>query len=100
MKNRAPGKIHGSPSVSMDENKLDRREFFVKAGKIIIPTIGILGLSLSGFSVRTATADCDSICTGGCQGACTGCTGSCSGTCNWACSDTCKDTCSGMSDKR
>ncbi len=100
MKNGVSGNIPPSSSVSTDENKLDRRGFLIKAGKIIIPTIGILGLSLTGFSVRPATADCDSICTGGCQGACTGCTGSCSGTCYWACSDTCKDTCSGNSDKR
>lgn len=90
------GDGRSAPQSPVDEN-LDRREFFGRAGRIVIPTLGLLGLSLAGFPVRSASADCNSICTGGCQGACTGCTGSCSGSCEWACSDTCKDSCSGTS---
>ena len=89
-----------SPSTSEEGNRMDRREFFVKAGRMIIPTIGVLGLSLTGFNRKVQAADCDSICTGKCQGACTGCTGSCSGSCDSSCVDTCKNTCSGMTNKK
>ncbi|MDR3566086.1 MAG: Cys-Xaa-Xaa-Xaa repeat radical SAM target protein [Negativicutes bacterium] len=89
----------GASLVRKAENKMDRRDFLATAGRII-PTLGLIGLGLAGFSGTARAADCSSICTGGCQGACTGCTGSCSGTCNWACSDTCKDSCSGMTNKR
>lgn len=82
-------------SASQGDNPKNRREFLITSARVIIPTLGLIGLSLSGFKGR-ASADCKSICTGGCQGACTGCTGSCSGTCHWTCVDTCKDTCKGM----
>jgi CXXX repeat radical SAM target protein len=91
----------GKPDVhlaSQSDEKKNRREFLTTAVRVILPTLGLLGISFSGFK-GTAVADCSSICTGGCQGACTGCTGSCSGTCNWTCSDTCKNTCSGMIEK-
>ena len=84
------------PAEKRAEDKLARREFFLTAARVIIPTLGLMGLGLTAFSGRAAAADCSSLCTGGCQGACTGCTGSCTGTCHWACSDTCKNTCSGM----
>jgi len=87
-------------SALTDDGKKDRREFLITAARVIVPTLGLLGISLSMSGARALAADCNSICTGGCQGACTGCTGSCSGTCHWACSDTCKDTCSGMTERR
>ena len=91
-----------NPEVSFGlqtEHKLGRREFLITSARVVIPTLGLMGLSLTMSPSKASAADCSSICTGGCQGACTGCTGSCSGTCHWACSDTCKGTCSGMSDK-
>jgi CXXX repeat radical SAM target protein len=72
-------------------DKINRRSFFVTAGKLVIPTLGILGLGLSGFS-SSAAADCSSMCSGECKGACTGCTGSCSGSCEWTCSSNCESS--------
>jgi len=43
------GTVIGGP------DKIGRRNFFVTAGKLVIPTLlGILGLSLSGFSGSVA----------------------------------------------
>lgn len=72
-------------------DKIDRRNFFVTAGKLVIPSLGILGLTLSDFGSSVA-ADCSSMCSGECKGACTGCTGSCSGSCEWTCSSDCESS--------
>jgi CXXX repeat radical SAM target protein len=61
--------------------KMDRREFLAAAGKIVIPTIGILGLSLISPAGKARADDC-SDCSGSCKGSCfAACNGSCSGTC-------------------
>ncbi|ABC78743.1 Cys-Xaa-Xaa-Xaa repeat radical SAM target protein [Syntrophus aciditrophicus] len=76
--------------------KVDRRGFFTTVGKAIIPTLGILGLSLMQLSPKPAAADCADTCSGGCsetcQG-CTGCTGSCAGECDRTCRDICANSC-------
>ena len=83
----------------MDKDKMDRRDFFLKAGKLAIPTLGILGLSLTGFARKTEAAGCGTLCSGTCYGACTGCTGSCTSTCLGTCYGSCQNTCSGMKSK-
>jgi len=87
-----------TPSTE-ESPRMDRREFFAAAGRMIVPTIGIIGLSLSGATKTVQAANCDGLCSGTCYGACTGCTGSCTSTCQWTCVDTCKNTCSGMVNK-
>lgn len=77
---------------------LDRREFFITAGKMIIPTIGFLGLSLMEFPKRVQAAvcpdcsnNCKNTCLTGCGGSCgTGCGGTCKGSCETGCSGTAK----------
>jgi len=73
--------------------KVDRRGFFAKVGKVIIPTLGIIGLSLMPLSPRPAAADCANTCSGGCFETCRGCTGGCSGNCSGTCNRTCHDIC-------
>lgn len=73
-------------SIAPDTEKMGRRDFFMTAGKLILPTIGIVGLSLSAGS-RAQAADC----TGNCTGTCTGCEGGC-----WSCVGTCDATCEGI----
>jgi len=78
-------KSNNSETISTE--KMDRRDFFVTAGKVIIPTLGIIGLSLAiGGKVQAAT------CSGNCTGSCTGCKGGC-----WSCVGTCQETCEGIS---
>ena len=77
---------------------MNRREFFVKSGKIIIPTIGLLGLSFSA-SPRTARAamSCGTSCSNGCGSSCDlNCSSSCEGFCKGGCSGTCKSGCEGF----
>ncbi len=69
--------------------KIDRREFIATAGKVIIPTLGILGLSLMGFSGKAAAGSCEGTCASGCFG----CTGGCAGECNTTCRDICANSC-------
>jgi CXXX repeat radical SAM target protein len=82
-------------SVAEKTEKMDRRGFFSTVGKAIIPTLGILGLSLTAFSTK-ANAACADTCTGGCSNSCKGCfscTGGCSGTCDRTCVGICADSC-------
>jgi CXXX repeat radical SAM target protein len=72
--------------------KMDRRDFLVAAGKLVIPTLGMLGLSLSlGGKAQAACNNCQDTCrnvgcSGDCFSACSGtCSGSCSGTCSGGC---------------
>ena len=64
---------------------MDRREFFITVGKVIIPTLGLLGLSLVEFPSRVQAADrkdCSSTCTSSCVN---GCTTSCGANCSSSC---------------
>lgn len=75
---------------------VDRRGFFTTVGKAIIPTLGIIGLSLMPLSTRPAAADCSDTCSGGCADTCQGCfgcTGSCAGECDRTCRDICANSC-------
>ena len=60
--------------------RMDRRDFFISAGKLLIPTLGILGLSLS-LGGKAQAADCKGTCSGSCSGGCTSCVGTCATTC-------------------
>ena len=76
-----------SPSASK-ESKMDRRDFFVKAAKLVIPTIGIMGLTLTLFPKKAAAVGSCQYRT--CLSACEGfCDGSCSGTCQNKCEGSC-----------
>jgi len=72
-----------------ETEKIDRRDFLSIAGKMVIPTLGILGLSLTGFP-RNAAATCNTTCAGSCS---LSCSGRCDGTCRDGCSDGCGSTC-------
>lgn len=75
--------------------KIDRRDFMLKAGKVALPTLGILGLQLLAGPSRVA-AGCEDTCSGGCSTTCSGCfgcTGSCAGECDKTCRDICANSC-------
>jgi len=79
---------------------MDRRDFFVTAGKLVIPTLGILGLSLASFPRKVEAADCSNTCATSCAVGCTGgCAGSCSSSCTQSCGGACTGTCSGTATK-
>jgi CXXX repeat radical SAM target protein len=63
------------------KDRIDRRQFLSTAGKLIIPTLGILGLSLTGLSGKALASDCAGSCKGGCAYICGGCDGTCKGGC-------------------
>lgn len=74
---------------------IDRREFFITAGKVIIPTLGLLGLSLTGLPQKVQAAVCPD-CSNNCKDSClTGCGGSCGTGCGGGCTGTCKGACEG-----
>jgi CXXX repeat radical SAM target protein len=54
-------------SALTDDGKKDRREFLITAARVIVPTLGLLGISLSMSGARALAADSNSIGTGGCQ---------------------------------
>ena len=56
-----------------DKQRMGRREFFANAGKVMIPTLGVLGLSvlLSDRVHASGCSNCDSNCTRNCVGSCT-----------------------------
>ena len=87
--------------------KMDRRDFLVTTGKLVIPTLGILGLSLK-FTGQAQAATCSFACSSGCSGSCGsdcsnacanncigGCRGKCEGVCG-GCDGTCNKTCEGF----
>ncbi len=77
--------------------KMDRRNFIVTAGKMVIPTLAIIGLSLSGLTGR-AQADGCSDCNHNCKDSCAyGCSGDCKGDCSSSCSGGCSSSCKGAS---
>ena len=55
------------------DQRMGRRDFCVTAGKLIIPTLGVLGLSLAiGDKAQAAGCkNCASNCTRSCIGSCT-----------------------------
>ena len=55
------------------EQRMGRRDFFVNAGKLVIPTLGVLGLSLALGEKEQAAgcSNCASNCTRNCVGSCT-----------------------------
>lgn len=105
--------------ITMAKNKNEefqsRRDFFKKAGKGILPVLGIVMLSsmptivnaaektpngcswgCSGVCQQTCTLTCACNCTSGCKTSCqSGCGGGCRGACYNSCSGSCKNSCSG-----
>ncbi len=77
-------------SMLDQKEKIDRREFIATAGKVIIPTLGVLGLSLMGFSRKASAGSCEGTCSGGCA---LSCSGGCAGDCNSTCRDICANSC-------
>ena len=62
------------------DQRMGRRDFFVNAGKLMIPTLGLLGLSLVA-SAKAQAAGCK-VCASNCTRSCIGsCTATCEG---WA----------------
>lgn len=59
------------------DKPIDRRAFFVTAGKVIIPTLGLLGLSVT-LGNKAQAAGCQSTCASNCT---KNCVGSCTATC-------------------
>ena len=79
-----------------DVDDMGRRDFFVATGKLIIPTLGVLGLSLSGFPRKVEAAQCNSTCASSCSLSCSGrCDDSCVSNCGRACADGCGGSCKG-----
>ena len=88
--------------ITMANNKNDdlqsRRDFFKKAGKSILPVLGIVMLSSFPTIVNAAekttsgcNANCESTCETGCYTSChVACGGSCKGGCINSCSGSCK----------
>jgi CXXX repeat radical SAM target protein len=81
-------------SSSLDAaGKINRRKFFINSAKMVIPTLGFLGLTLTVFSGKALAANCQGTCTGGCALSCTGgCAGECSRTCRDICANSCTVT--------
>lgn len=67
------GEKEGDEMANDQDNRMGRRDFFVTAGKLVIPTLGILGLSLViGDKAQAAGCkNCASNCTRSCIGSCT-----------------------------
>ncbi|MBP2666702.1 MAG: putative cytosolic protein [Firmicutes bacterium] len=76
--------------MNKEKDKMDRRSFMVNTAKIVIPTLGILGLTLSGFSQKAFAASCQGSCSGGCAG-------ECQKTCRDICANSCTVGCSSNS---
>ncbi len=64
------------------KDKMDRRGFMVHTAKVLIPTLGLLGLTMAEFSKTAFAASC--------QGSCSG---SCAGECQRTCRDICANSC-------
>ena len=62
---------------SETDQRMGRREFFLSAGKLIIPTLGVLGLSIA-LGGKGQAADCKATCASNCT---RNCVGSCTATC-------------------
>jgi CXXX repeat radical SAM target protein len=76
-----------SETSDSEESRMDRRGFFATAAKLAIPTIGIMGLTLTFFNRKAAAANCTGdTCGLVCEGFCEG---KCSGTCKGTCEDSC-----------
>jgi len=55
------GEKEGDTTMSNEkEQRMGRRDFFVTAGKLIIPTLGVLGLSLA-ISDKAQAAGCKTV---------------------------------------
>lgn len=81
-------------AVGPEETKMDRRDFFLTAGRLLLPTLGVLGLSLG--SRAQAASDCSRSCTGGCDASCGDfCKGGCSLLCTRSCANDCDGKCQG-----
>ena len=59
------------------DQRMGRRDFFLSAGKLIIPTLGVLGLSIA-LGGKGQAADCKDTCVSNCT---RNCVGSCTATC-------------------
>ena len=89
--------------ITMAKNKNEefqsRRDFFKKAGKGILPVLGIMMLSNIPSIVTAAEktpSGCDTNCQNGCAQDCfTGCEGKCADHCAHSCSENCVGSCRG-----
>ncbi|MDR3566088.1 MAG: Cys-Xaa-Xaa-Xaa repeat radical SAM target protein [Negativicutes bacterium] len=85
-------------TVTCSENeKMNRRGFLVAAGNLLLPTLGLIGLSLAAFPAKAeATCYCSGTCMGDCWAHCQNdCGGSCRGGCEKSCTGSCGSTCRG-----
>lgn len=86
--------VDAAKSLLDEKEKMNRRDFLAATGKVIIPTLGILGLGL-GLS-RKAQAGCSFECSSGCSGYCgSDCSNSCSNNCGGGCRGGCEGVCGG-----
>jgi len=77
-----------------ESDKMDRRSFFSAAGKVILPTLGMIGLNLY-YTNTTQAASCAYSCQGGCVDACSrNCNSNCVGRCTAECANGCGSSCS------
>ena len=89
--------------ITMAKNKNEefqsRRDFFKKAGKGILPVLGIMMLSnIPGIvtAAEKTPRGCDTNCQNGCAQDCfTGCEGKCADHCAHSCSENCVGSCRG-----
>lgn len=84
-----------------NEDFQSRRDFFKKAGKGILPVLGIMMLSnIPGIvtAAEKTQGGCDSSCESTCSGGClTGCHTGCEDGCRGGCTNSCKSSCEGSS---
>ena len=89
-----------------EEELFNRRQFFKKAAKSVLPILGAIALSnvpLIGKAMNHESSTemgCNWGCTYGCSGSCGGacsmsCQNTCSGSCQGRCSGTCQSSCRG-----
>ena len=82
-----------------NEELQSRRDFFKKAGKGILPVLGLMMLSNIPTILNAAEktpSGCDTNCQNGCAQDCfTGCEGKCADHCAHSCSENCVGSCRG-----
>ena len=92
MNDDAPKMVKPSNILLNGSKMMHRREFLAVTSKIVIPTLGFLGLSLVSHVGRVRADDC-SDCSGSCRG-------SCSNSCDKGCGSGCSGSCSDSSSSR
>lgn len=81
-----------------NEELQNRREFFKKAAKGVLPILGAIVLAnipnISQATEKSPMGCTSGTCAGGCSGGCdSSCKFHCKGTCKGVCSDNCSTTC-------